>query len=301
MLRRSPVLVLPLLAATLNPGCANFIREADAVIPDVVPGTARAGLDDSRVEGATVRGRIRFTCQKQLFSVINIIETPYSAGAELYEVPVGLVAFVPAFLWWGVVQLATLGGAEGSGSVGPLHWAAAGLNPFLNVENGMFSERYRVRKKPGSQRPEEGSVPEPYDAVVPPLSPILAAFEGGEPVPVPQPDEIGFTINLVEIAYAMPRADAQRIDLTAKLVWNPEAPPVERTIPVYIDADLSRRLWELRDESQVIAKVDDPLLRQAALRSIAEAGFSKEAAMLRDRLGLTAANVSEDVSAASPD
>ncbi|HLU48286.1 MAG TPA: hypothetical protein VK116_09385 [Planctomycetota bacterium] len=287
MARVSLLVVALALLASSSTGCANFIREADAVVPDVVPNTGRAGLDDSRVEGATVRGRIRFTCQKQLFSVINIIETPYSAAAELYEVPVGLVAFVPAFLWWGAVQIATLGGAEGSGSVGPLHWATAGLNPFLNVENGMFKERYRVRRKPGSQREQEGSVPEPYDAVVPPQSPIIAAFEGGAPVEVPIPDEVGFTLNLIEIAHAMPHANAQRIDLTARLVWNPEAPPVERTIPIYIDTDLSSRLWDLRDESHALRTVEDPVLRAAALRSIAAAGFSKEAAMLRDRLGMT--------------
>jgi hypothetical protein len=265
-------------------GCANFIREADAVVPDAVPGTAKAGLDDLRFERGLVLAKIRFTCQKRLYTVTNIYETPYEASAELYEVPVGLVTIVPSFLWYGVSQLVTLGSVNHSTAVAPIHWSAAGLNPFLNVENGMFVERYRIRRKPGSQRPQEGSHPEPYDAVIAPKSPVKATFEGGGTVEIPIPDEVGITLNLIEAARAIPGPKAQRLDLVLTLQWNMEAPPVEKSVPVYLDADLAAQLDALRETSRMLFTATSAAEREKALEQVARAGFSREAAMLRDRL-----------------
>jgi hypothetical protein len=279
------VLAVLFIAVGLAPsGCANFIRESDAVVPDVVPGTERASIDELRVEGAIATGRLRFTCQKQLFAVTNTYETPYVGSNELYEVPVGLIAFAPALLWYVVVEIGSLSGADWSGASAPLHWASAGLNPFLPVENGMFEERYAIRRKPGSQRPQEGSVPEPYDAVVPPKSPIGVAFEGGSSVDVELRDEVGVTINLLEVARVIPGPDAQRIDLDVRLEWNPSAPPVQKSVPVYIDRTLSESLWALREASRTAIETTSLAERRAALAIFAEAGFSREAAMLRDTL-----------------
>ena len=281
---RKMVLVAAALVLALSAGCANHIRHADAVIWDRVPETDRVSLDDQKVKGAMVTAKVRFLCQKQQYSITNDIHTPYVAKAELYEVPVGLVAIVPSFAWWIVSKVATLGAAERKGAAAPLDWSAAGLNPLLNVENGMFKERYEVREKKGSRREQEGSKPEPYDAVVPPMEgKVEARFEGGEKVTVRVGEEVLLTINLVEVAQVMPSADAQKIEIEVKLQWNPQAEPVVKTVNVFIDNALAARLFALKDASRTLMATTDLAVFNTALDAVVKAGFSQEAAIIKDK------------------
>ena len=85
--------------------CANFIRESDAVVLDAVPGTIEVGLDQTpRIDGAIVSGKVRFLCQKRLYTVTNVYETAYGVEHELYEVPIGLVLFIPSAIFYGVSE-----------------------------------------------------------------------------------------------------------------------------------------------------------------------------------------------------
>ncbi|MCC5876044.1 MAG: hypothetical protein JJU11_07475 [Candidatus Sumerlaeia bacterium] len=154
---------LVLLAGFFLAGCANRIDTVRTVIQAPDPDTEMLRVDDSNVDGATLRVRLRYTSELRDYDVTQIYETPWRAKDELYEVPVGLVTIVPSFLWWGI---STVVGFDPSISRGPLNWSAAGLNPFYPVKNGMFAERYRIREQPGSRRLQRQSRGMPYDAVV---------------------------------------------------------------------------------------------------------------------------------------
>jgi hypothetical protein len=273
-----------MLALTL--GCANHIRFADAVIWDRVPGTDRVSLDDQQIEGATVKAKVRFVCQRRQYAITNEYYTPYDVEHEIYEMPVGLVTLPFSFLWWIVGELMSLGSAPGESLAGPIHWSAAGLNPILNVEGGMFFERYSIREKQGSRRPQQGSTSEPYDAVLPPMNgTVEVKFEDGGTLTLPVGDEVLLIINLIEVARVMPAPDAQKILIDVALHWNPEAEPAVKTVSVFIDKDLASSLYELRDASHTLMTSDDPKAFNEALAEVEKAGFSREAAMIRDKRG----------------
>ncbi|MFO0980830.1 MAG: hypothetical protein U1E76_03610 [Planctomycetota bacterium] len=285
--------LVPLCVVALwLPACANFIKEADAVVLDVVEGTDKISLEEERVEGAVAKMRVQFLCKKQLFAITNIYETPYQPAAELYEVPVGLITLIPSLIWYGGAELLSAGAAPDDTAAGPLYWSAAGLNPFLNVENGMFKERYIIRLKPGSKRPQEGARPEPFDASVEPDEGLLTVtWIGGQPITVKVPQEVLMTLNLVDVARVMPAKDAQRLDITLKFRWDAPRdahveppPPMQKTVSLYIDAPLAERLYQIRDASRALVESTTQAQRDEAFRTISQAGFSKEAAMLRDRL-----------------
>jgi hypothetical protein len=157
------LLLIGLVLTVGSAGCANHIKDVSVVIWDVVDGTEKMRVDEMRVDGGTLEFKLRYTAEFKHFDVTQIYETTYRGVDELYEVPVGLVAIVPSMLWWGVSSVM---GFTGEIARGPLDWSAAGLNPFMPVENGMFVERYSIREKSGSRRPKEGSESKPYDAVV---------------------------------------------------------------------------------------------------------------------------------------
>ena len=281
---RRILLAVACLALAISAGCANHIRYADAVIWDRVPKTDRVSLDDQRVTGAIVTAKVRFLCQKQQYSITNELYTPYHPEAELYEVPVGLVTSPFTLVWWVVSKVVSLGAAETKGAKGPLDWSMAGLNPLLNVENGMFRERYEVREKKGSRREQEGSKPEPYDAVVPPMDgKVDARFEGGSTVTVRVGEEVLLTINLIEVAQVMPGPDAQKIEIKVKLQWNPQAEPVVKTVNVFIDKALAGQLFGLKATSRTLMTTTSPTEFSAALDAVVKAGFSQEAAITKDK------------------
>lgn len=270
----------------LTSGCANHIRYADAVIWDRMPDTDRVSLDDQRVEGAVVRSKVRFTCQKQQYAVTNDYYTPYVGKAEWHEVPVGLVALVPSLAWWLVSEIVSLGSAPRDSAAGPLDWSLAGFNPFLNVENGMFRERYEIGEKEGSRRPQSASQPEPYDAVVPPAGgKVKAGFQGGPAVEVDVGKEVLLTLNLVEIAQVMPRPDSQKIIVEMPLKWSPQVDPVIKKVNVFIDRKLAARLYAVKAASKTLMSTQDRMEFDRALAQVRQAGFSREAAMIEDRRG----------------
>ncbi len=272
------------VALVWTAGCANHIKQANTIIWDRVEGTERVSLDDMRIEGAIVRAKVRFTCQKRQYAVTNDYVTPWRAKDELYEVPVGLVTTPFTLAWWVVTKLVSLGAAENTGAKGPLDWSVAGLNPFLPVENGMFVERYVIREKKGSRRPQEGSSPEPYDAVLPPEGgKVKAWFEGGKPVELNVGEELLLTINLVELAYTMPAPDAQKITIELKLKWNAERPALTKRIHFFISKPLAQKLYALKDASRTLMTTSDPVAFRQALKKVEDAGFSRAAAMIRDR------------------
>lgn len=276
--------MLAVCVLLLSVGCANHIRTADAVIWDRVPNTDRVSLDEKRIENGLIQAKVRFVCQKRQYSIINDIITPYEASAELYEVPIGLVTIPFTLLWYGICEAISLASAPIEAAAGPFHWSAAGLNPFLNVENGMFAERYSVVEKPGSRRPQEGSSPEPYDAVLPPDGGVLkAGFSGGGTVEVVVGDEVLLTINLIELARVMPAEDAQKIEVQVFLRWNPEVASIQKTVSVFIDQPLATKLYALRMWSGTI--MTTPYIEDfdEAFEVISKAGFSREAAMIKDK------------------
>ncbi|MBU0754614.1 MAG: hypothetical protein KJ645_05710 [Planctomycetes bacterium] len=254
------------------------------MIWDRVAGTDKVSLDDQRIENGLVQAKVRFVCQKRQFAVTNEYFTPYDPSQEIYEVPVGLVTLPFTLLWYLGCEAVSLATAPIEAAAGPLHWSAAGLNPLLNVENGMFAERYSIKEKPGSRRPQEGSTPEPYDAVLPPDSgQIKAWFDGGGVITLTVGEELLLTINLVEVARVMPAASAQKILIEVLLRWNPEAEPVAKQIPVFIDQDLAGKLYGIRDYSHMLMTTTDRITFDKAAEEINKQGFSRETAMIRDK------------------
>ncbi|MFH1999311.1 MAG: hypothetical protein ABIK28_06500 [Planctomycetota bacterium] len=276
--------MLAVLVLLLGMGCANHIRYADAVIWDRVPDTDRVSLDEQRIENGLIQAKVRFVCQKRQYSIINELLTPYDPGAELYEVPVGLVTFPFTLLWYGICEAISLASAPVESAAGPFHWSVSGLNPFLNVENGMFVERYSVVEKEGSRRPQEGSSPEPYDAVLPPDGGMIKArFDGGGMVDILVGDEVLLTVNLVELARVMPAEDTQKIEIQVRLRWNPETEPVLKTVTVFIDQPLASKLFALKQWSHILMTTDYIEEFDRAIDVVNKSGFSREAAMIRDK------------------
>jgi len=272
----------------LATGCANNIKDADAVIWDRVEGTDKVSLDEERVDGAVARAKVRFICQKRQFAVTNDYVTPYVGAYEVYEVPIGIPGTVVGIVWYVVSELATLGAIDNGASTSALNWGVAGLNPFLNCENGMFAwfvgERYEIREKKGSRRPQEGSSPEPYDAMVPPDGgKVKAWFDGGDPVDITVGEDVLLTLNLVELAQAMPNTDSQKIMIEVALKWSMERPAVPKTVAIFIDKPLADKLYALKGASKTLMTTTDPAAFKAALKEVEDAGFTREAAMIRDK------------------
>ncbi|MHC4943915.1 MAG: hypothetical protein ACYTG7_12935 [Planctomycetota bacterium] len=278
------LLVLLALGLLLCAGCANHIRYADAVIWDSVSGTEKVSLDDQRIENGLIQAKVRFVCQKRQYAITNEYFTEYRAADEIYEVPVGLLTLPFSLIWLAVTQVATLTAAAEEASAGPLNWSVAGLNPFLNVEEGMFVERYTIKERPGSRRPQEGSTVEPYDSVLPPDGGEISVwFEGGGIVKVSVGDELLLTINLVEVARVMPAEDVQKLVVEVTLRWNPDAAPVTKEIPVFLDKTLANKIYEIRDYSHMLMTTTDKITFDKAAEEIDKAGFSREVAMVRDK------------------
>ena len=255
--------------------CNNHIKYSDNVIWDRVIGSEKVSLDEKKIDQGTLEFKIRFVCLKRQYTVTNDYLTPYRGSDELYEVPVGLISFPFSLLWFGV----TLGGDSA-----PLDWSAAGFNPLLNVENGMFAERYVIHEKENSRRPQEGSSPEPYDSILAPYGGIVKAqFDGGESMPISVGKELALVINLVELAQVIPTPDSQKIILEMDLLWTPKAPPIKKKIEVFINKELSSKLYELKEASETLLITDDYSVFLKALTEVENAGFSKEAAMIKDK------------------
>ena len=278
------LLIVCACLVVFSSGCANHIRYADNVIWDRVKDTDKASLDDQRVEGAVVRAKVRFICKKQQFAVTNDYITPYHGQDEFYEVPVGLVTWPFSMVWWIGCNLVSLGGVEASGAALPLHWSTAGLNPCLNVENGMFAERYAISEKAGSRRAQEGSTPEPYDAVVAPMGgEVKVHFDGGATVPVRVGEELLLTVNLIEAVREMPGSNVQKVQIEVTIQWNPKAEPVVKTLDVFIDKALANKLYALKAASLTLMTTMDQAAFDKALAEVEKAGFSREAAMVKDK------------------
>ena len=277
-------LTVCVISLVVAPGCSNWIKQANTVILDRVPNTERVSLEHEQILGAELRARVLFKCSMRQFAVTNDYITPYRASFEFYEVPVGLVTFPFTFLWYVTTKLVSLGAAESSGSVGPLNWSVAGFNPLLPVENGMFSERYVIREKTGSRRPQEGSSEQPYSAHVEPMAGRLRAkFDGGSWIELEVGKEDLLKINLIELVHAMPGPESQKIILELKIQWNRERDPVTKTVTVFVDKPLASKLYGLRDASKTLMTTSDAKAFAAALKAVEDAGFSREAAMVRDR------------------
>ena len=281
-------LLVPLLSLPLA-GCANLIREEPAVIWDQVDGTASLRLDDLDYQGALVSARLRYFCERRQYDVVQLFETPYRASHELYEVPVGIPGTVLGLVWYILAEGVTLGAADDAVSTAVLDWGAAGLNPFLPVENGMFADYEIVRIKSGSRRPLTALGQEPYDAVVP--------VEGGrvkvrfaEPQAKPGPEiempamhDTRFELNLLAAAPAIPSPRAQKVLVEASVRWSPQAEPAEVGFEFFIEGELSARLHQARAHARQLLSSDPTADRQGAFEALGQLGFSREAAMLLDQ------------------
>ncbi|MBX3729622.1 MAG: hypothetical protein KF858_10595 [Candidatus Sumerlaeia bacterium] len=280
----SPAMVV--VVALLWAGCANFIRQDSDVIWDRIEGTEALKLESLRVEGARVQANLRYTCERRQFAVTNVYETPWSGLAELYEVPVGVVAVLPAFVWYIGSELVTLGAVESKHSAKPLNWSVAGLNPFLPVEGGMFVERYRIREKAGSRRPQEGSKAEPYDAAVSidrGRAEVRFVRPGGQAGPWVTLDvgqELLIELNLLEAAWAIPAPDAARVELRGTIRPSRDLKPTRKSVQVVIDPELAGRLHEVRETMRAWRKTGNRAKRAALLEQVAAKGFVREAAEL---------------------
>ena len=124
---------------------------------------------------------------------------------------------------------------------------------------------------------------EPFDAIVPPRESLTVRFEGGDPVTVPVDQELGLTLNLIEVAHAIPTPDSQRIEVEMTLRLNDEGDPHRETIAFSIDRDLARRLWEVKDACRFVREGATEEERNAAFEILDEKGFSREADMARRR------------------
>ncbi|MFH0946596.1 MAG: hypothetical protein V2A76_15490 [Planctomycetota bacterium] len=289
-MRTFPLLLT--LTFTLPPcvGCANLIREEQAVIWDRVEGTQAVQLDDLDFDGALVSARLRYFCERQQSQVIQVHETPYSAQNELYEVPVGIPGTACGLVWYVLAEVVTLGAANDAVSTSILDWGAAGLNPFLPVENGMFSDSEIVRIKEGSRRPLKELGTEPYDAAVrvaegtvrlrfaePGLAP-------GQMIELLVRRDTRFELNLLEAAPAMPSAAAQKVLVDADVIWTTDAEPAPVHVEFFVEGDLSRRLFAAREHARRLVSTAPSEGRNAAAAALGELGFSREASMILDRL-----------------
>lgn len=293
--RRDVLAGVTSLAVVLSlQGCANVIRTSDDVIWDRVEGTEELKIEERRFVGAVAEAKLRFVCQRRQFAVTNVYETPYGPWNELYEVPVGLVAIVPSFVWYLGSSLLTLGAVNPEIARGPIYWSASGLNPAMNVENGMWSflggDVYRIREKGGSRRPQEGSKPEPYDATVSLVGGVARVrFQRpdnrrGSRRTVHTGEEILIEINLLEAAPAIQSPDADRVEVTAKVKWSPEAKPLEKSFTILIPSDLARKLYDVREQSRLLQE-GNAQKSAAAYEALLAAGFEREARLLSDARG----------------
>lgn len=282
-------LLLPavvVVVALLSVGCANFIRQESDVIWDRIEGTEALKLEALRVDGARVQANLRYTCERRQFAVTNVYETSWSGLAELYEVPVGLVAVLPAFVWYLGSELVTLGAVDSKHSAKPLNWSVAGLNPFLPVEGGMFVERYRIREKAGSRRPQEGSKAEPYDAAVSidrgraEVRFVRASGQAGRWVQLDVGEELLIELNLLEAAWAIPAPDAARVELRGTIRPSRDLKPTRKSVQVVIDPALAAQLYKVRELIRDWRKSGSRARRAELLERVAVMGFAREAAEL---------------------
>ena len=297
-MRSTLAVFIAFLTIALSTGCANFIREEPAVIWDTVPETEQLRVDDLDIEGATAQVKLRYTSLRQMYSIVNIRETPYSASNELYEVPVGLVTIPFTFTWYVVTELLTLGSADATGSVGPLNWSAAGLNPFLPVEGGMFTRIERVREKKKARTAQDDSAREPYEALVSvddgevELRFIEPSGDTGEWITQVVGEELVLDVDLLQASVGMPSPTAQRVELMATVQPDTKKDAFEKSVTFDIPGSLARRLYEARDWIEKALRQEDrneeeaesvENERRAAIEKLEEMGFEREAAKLRYR------------------
>lgn len=279
-----------LLTFPLFVGCANLIREEQAVIWDRVEGTQEVQLDDLNFDGALVSAKLRYFCERQQSQVIQVHETPYSAMDELYEVPIGIPGTVCGLVWYVLAEAVTLGAADDDVSTSILDWGAAGLNPFLPVENGMFSDSEIVRIKDGSRRPLKELGTEPYDAAVRVAEGTVRlrfaepGMTPGQTIELPVRRDTRFELNLLAAAPALPSPTAQKVLVDAEVIWSTEADPAPVHLEFFIEDELSKRLFAAKEPARLLNSTAPGADRDAASAALGELGFSREAAMILDRL-----------------
>ena len=270
-------------ATVATAGCANFIREYPSTIWDAVEGTDSVELDDLELDGAIASCRLRYFCERQQFDVTEVVETPYSAKDELYEVPIGIPGTALGLAWYVVAELLTLGAADNDVSTAVLDWGAAGLNPLLPVEDGMFAERHVIRIE--DKRPQEGSVREPYEAALRAegvSARVRFAEPGGPPgEPIEVSIDRGFQlrVNLLAASPAIPSPDAQKVLVDLEAAWSEDAPAEPVSFELFLDADLTRELYEGRELARAV--LAGPA--RDAEDQLADLGFSREVAEIVDR------------------
>jgi hypothetical protein len=283
---RRHVIALCLCAAALTMGgCANFIKDTSTTMWDVVPGTDDLKVEDSRLAGATLDARVQFVCQRQQYNATQVQETPYRILHELYEVPVGAVALVPGVIFFVATEVVTLTAAEGSFSRGPLDWAAAGLNPFLPVERGMFADRVRVREE--RKAALRDTPPQPYAAPVASAdatAEVRLSVPGG---PVGNWTRVGVgrellvSVNLLEAAAGMPGPAATRVEVRMPVDWQGNGSTRTHAFTAFIPKELATRLFDARQPVEEIRRGSASARGQAADR-LRQMGFGAEVERLLD-------------------
>ena len=96
-------------------------------------------------------------------------------------------------------------------------------------------------------------------------------------------DEVLLTVNLIEVARVMPTPDSQKLLIMVSLSWNPDTEPVLKEVAVFLDKPLAERLYALKNTSHTLMTTQDPTLFENALEKVEKAGFSREAAMIKDK------------------
>lgn len=267
-------------------GCANFIKDTSTTIWDVVPDSDDLKVEDSRLAGATLDARVQFVCQRRQYNATQVQETPYRILHEFYEVPVGAVALVPGFLFFVVVEVGTLTAAEGSFSQGPLDWSAAGLNPFLPVERGMFADRVRVREE--RKAALRDTAPQPYAAPVGSAdgtAEVRLSVPGGSSgdwTRVTVGRELQMSVNLLEAASGMPGPAATRVEVRLPVDWQQDGDTRTHAFTAFIPKELATRLFDARQSVEEIRRGSAADREEAADR-LRQMGFGAEVERLLAR------------------
>lgn len=279
-------LLICFLAATLFfGGCANKIRESDAVIWDRIEGTENLQVEQFDLRGGTAHLNLKYTCERKQFAVTNVYETKWRGVDELYEVPVGIITIVPSFLWFVGSNVVTLGAIEPATARAPVYWSFAGLNPCLPVENGMFTERYSIREKGGSRREQDNSKAEPYEASVGAYrGRVKVRFEDpsgerGDWVDLDVGEELLVKVNLVEASPAIPNSEADRVEMRVKVRPSSEMSVDEKDVEFFIDMETARKLFEARGIVDSLDDLGEVEIAEVRMRLNA-LGFGAEAAQL---------------------
>jgi len=269
------------LCLLVSAGCSNHIREENAMPWDIVHGTEKVSISNDRENGAIYSLNVQFVAKKQQYDVINETYTPYSAAHELYEVPVGAIATPFAILWWAVLWPTP---ASGEFRYGPPDWAFAGLNPFMSVENGMFTTRNEVREQ--SKRPHKGSNQEPFSASIEPLGKFIEVGPTeGNTIRIPITGDNRMTINLLWVAplLATPKNNLG-INLIFKVKFKQYSKIYEKQVSHYISYRLTKKLWDVGKHVDILLDSKSTSKEIEDAFNIIGISFSREGAMAKGQL-----------------